>query len=165
MGSSFLSIISDSHLLIETTSKPPTYFMVSRDRVENFIGRESQLNEISSHFSNDRAAQPRILILHALGGQGKSQIALEYCRRSRGIYRGIFWISAGSKTTAMQSYRNIANLLLGVSPSEDSDDAEVVIRLVKAQLENWNERWLLIFDNYDQPELFGSVKRLIPAGR
>jgi hypothetical protein len=137
--------------------------MVSRERVKNFVGRESQLRDIQSYFCPNQPAQPRHLILYALGGQGKSQIALEYCRRSKETYSGIFWINASSEEMAVQSYNNIAVLLTGPSLTAP-DDAEATIQLVKDRLERWNERWLLVFDNYNKPDKFPGVRRFIPSG-
>jgi hypothetical protein len=44
------------------------------------------------------------------------------------------------------------------------DDAEATIRFVKDSLDSWKEPWLLVFDNYDEPESFSSVTRFIPSG-
>ena len=147
----------------ETTAKPETYFMVSRERVEHSIGRQDELDEILSYFSDNEATQPRRLILHALGGQGKSQIALEYCHRSKAKYRGIFWINASSTASAVQSYGPIAAAVTGISSV--SNNAEAVIRVVKDQLAYWSERWLLVLDNYDQPEKFEGVRGFIPSSK
>jgi hypothetical protein len=43
-------------------------------------------------------------------------------------------------------------------------DTEAMIRQVKDRLEHWNERWLLVLDNYDEPDKFPGVKRFIPSG-
>jgi hypothetical protein len=85
-----------------------TYARVCKRRVKDFIGRESQLQKIQLYFSDQGAEQPRILILQALGGQGKSQIVLEYCRQFRSTYRGIFWVNGNSETTVIQSFESLA---------------------------------------------------------
>ena len=140
-----------------------TYFQVERKRVKDFIGREAQLLEIVSYFSTPDEGLPKILILHALGGQGKSQIALEYCRRSRKTYRGIFWINANSEATATQSFEKFS-IELSRGLSTRLDDADARIRFVNDILEHWRERWLLVFDNYDWPDDFPNVDRFIPSG-
>jgi hypothetical protein len=122
--------------------------------------RETQLRQVLSHFSTNQKTQPQPLIRYALGDQGKSQIALDYCRQSREAYRGIFWIRTNSETSATQSYGMIAAALVGES-SADSNDAEVQIRLVKDSLKRWHEPWLPVFDNYDETEKFRNVKRFI----
>ena len=132
--------------------------------MKDFVGREMQLRQVLSHFSADHPKERPYLILHALGGQGKSQIALEYCRQSRETYRGIFWVNALSEVSASQSYGTIASALVG-GRSANAGDTDAQIRLVKDRLENWSEPWLLVFDNYDDPKNFPNVKRYIPIGR
>jgi hypothetical protein len=64
---------------------------------------------------------------------------------------------------ATQSYEEIEAALTGVS-SITREEAEAKIKFVKDSLEHWNEPWLLVFDNYDEPEKFSNVKRFIPLG-
>ncbi|KAL8787444.1 MAG: hypothetical protein Q9213_002221 [Squamulea squamosa] len=144
-------------------SKPQSkhYYLVPRDRVKDFVGREAQLDEISAHFSRPSTQQPRVLVLHALGGQGKTQIVLEYCQRWRMHYRGVFWADASSEVLALQSYTRIATALSEESQAK-IEDGEMAIGMVKAYLEDWYEPWLLIFDNYDKPDEFTRVKRFLP---
>jgi len=134
-----------------------TYSLLSRRRVTNFVGRQEQLEEIESFFLRRwkiKASQAHILILHALGGQGKSQIALEYCQQSTRTYRGIFWIPASSKSLASQAYDAIARKL-EVSPD---------VAQVKETLASWEQRCLLVFDNYDTPDEFQDVLDYVPLG-
>jgi hypothetical protein len=132
--------------------------------VKDFIGRETELLRISSYFSAKGDSQPQTLILEALGGQGKSQIALEYCQRSRSTYRGVFWVNAASEATATQSFVNFAGKLGQASP-DALQHARAKIQFVKSTLEQWNERWLLVFDNYDDPEHFSAIHQFIPSGK
>ena len=62
----------------------------------------------------------------------------------------------------IQSYHKLAADLTGTSSLAPGDD-EGAIKLVKSLLEQWDERWLLVFDNYDNPEKFPGVKRFIPT--
>ena len=102
-----------------------------------------------------------MLLLHALGGQGKSQIVLEYCQSSRGRYSGIFWVNASTEALAVQHYAGIAKTLgiVTVAGTRDDDDT---IRSVVDCLESWNETWLLVFDNYDDPNTFHKVQNFLP---
>ena len=121
------------------------------------MGRQEQLEGIESFFLGrqiTKTTQAHILILHALGGQGKSQIALEYCQRSREVYRGIFWIPASSKSLTAQAYDAIARELK-VSPD---------VAQIKRVLSSWEDRCLLVFDNYDKPDEFQDVRDFIPQG-
>ena len=67
--------------------------------------------------------------------------------------------------TAMQSYGTIAAELTGASKFETSDSA-AQIRLVTGNLERWSEAWLLVFDNYDDPESFSiEIRSFFPTSR
>jgi len=48
--------------------------------------------------------------LQGMGGCGKSQLALEYCQRSREdkIFSTILWIDSTSPNTLHQSFTNVA---------------------------------------------------------
>src|ERR1035438_6494341 len=80
--------------VLETNAK--SYYMVPNRRVRAFVGREDILAKIETGFSISSA--PRIVVLRGLGGQGKTQVALEYCRRAKSTQvQGIFWIEASSE--------------------------------------------------------------------
>ena len=65
----------------------------------------------------------------------------------------------------MQSFSTIAAELTGASKFEMSDSA-VQIRLVTGHLERWTEAWLLVFDNYDDPETFTiEIRSFFPTSR
>ncbi|RDW71025.1 hypothetical protein BP6252_07588 [Coleophoma cylindrospora] len=139
------------------------YYEVPSKLVERFVGRERILSQIQQHFSVPHKTTPNVLILQALGGQGKSQLALKYCQTMRKTYRGIFWIYAGSEASVSQTFETIADTL-----NHDKSvlkDLQQKIQFVKDTLYKWDERWLLVFDNYDQPNNFTKVKDFFPEGR
>ena len=140
------------------------HYLVPGDRVKHFVGRAAQLEEIASCLADPSSQQPRVLVLHALGGQGKSQTVLEYCRRWRKDYRGVFWVNASSRSLATESYHRISRALSGQTQTPD-DNGEQVIETVKAELEHWHNSWLLIFDNYDTPDGFSDIRRYFPQGK
>ncbi|KAL8813202.1 MAG: hypothetical protein Q9200_000431 [Gallowayella weberi] len=140
---------------------PRRFWVVPRDPIKGFIGREAQLDDISTHFVKSSTLRPQVLILHALGGQGKSQIVLKYCQRWREKYPGVFWVNASSEDLALQSYARIASILNG-DLSADVGDKDRVIEIVKSHLEDWDEPWLMVFDNYDQPDVFTGIRRFFP---
>ncbi len=101
----------------------------------------------------DRRDRPKTVILRALGGQGKSQLGLEYCRRYQDHIRGMFWIDATNKSSAERDLERIADQLnegLGRVLKNTKDR----LMFMKERLRDWEGRWLLVFDNYDQPESF-----------
>ena len=131
----------------------PRFYEVPRKLARRFIGREDVLSNIDDYFSNTDVPSPKALILHALGGQGKSQIALKYCERSRESHQAIFWINASSKMTTTEGFVRIA-AILDQSAASGLRDSDQKIKHVLELLENWTARWILIFDNHDTPEAF-----------
>jgi hypothetical protein len=101
----------------------------------------------------DSPGSPRkVLVLGGVGGIGKTQLAITYTRRYRHSYSSIFWLNANTGATLKNSLRAVANRILSPERvSELDDDA------LQAHVSNWlsnldNTRWLLIFDNYDDPD-------------
>jgi Cdc6-like AAA superfamily ATPase len=134
----------------------------AKNLTQDFVGRSNELAQIRDYFSSEPNGQPRVLVLRGIAGQGKAQIALEYCRQAQGVYRDIFWINATSDTTTIGSFEKIATELQ-LASSERLSDAAVKIRAVMKHLESWDERWLLVFDKYDAPEESPDTMRLIPS--
>ncbi|KAK5284752.1 hypothetical protein LTR14_011526, partial [Exophiala xenobiotica] len=151
-----------SHIPLNPES---TYEQAVRRRVKYFRGRREQLTQIQEYFETDvtdhTMDESRVLILQAMGGQGKSQIALEYCRQSRSRYAEIFWVNASSETMAVQSLERVAAEI--GQPLMGIDDARTRTRLVVHTLARRNERWLMVLDNYDDPDHFATIDRFIPS--
>jgi len=103
-----------------------------------------------------------MLILHALGGQGKSQIALEYCRRIKTVYTGVFWVNGNSESTLSQSFVEIAEMLDASATTALNEDEKA--QFVLRSLAEWEDRWFMVFDNCDDPRVFPRIQALIPAG-
>ena len=101
-----------------------------------------------------------------MGGCGKSQLALEYCHQAEhnGIYSAIFWIDITSPTTAQQSFATAAQAMS--KPNFSAADDEGNLRFVRETLSTWHSKWLLVFDNFDDPMSFcnKSVKEYFPRG-
>ncbi|OZJ02045.1 hypothetical protein BZG36_05547 [Bifiguratus adelaidae] len=119
---------------------------------------------MSSSSRSSSPNRPKILVLQALGGQVKTQLALEYCRRSKEakVYRGIFWINASSTAAASRDLEAIAGRLNTPSKKE-LPDIKSKIAFVKEELESWKEKWLMVFDNCGQPSLFNEINQLMPS--
>ena len=99
-----------------------------------------------------------IVVLHGLGGVGKTQLALAYAIRHEEKYTSIFWLNANDENSLRLSFRAVAQQVLKYQPSTslltgvDLDDLDQVVYAVKAWLDlQKNTRWLMIYDNYDNP--------------
>lgn len=101
-----------------------------------------------------------------MGGQGKTQIALEFCRQAqRGElscnFGDIFWVDAAESSTVSKSFAAMATKF---SPKQVFQDTESQIQYAKHALAAWTVAWLTVFDNYDDPEDF-SIREFFPSSR
>ena len=80
-----------------------------------------------------------------MGGAGKTQLALEYCRNMResGTRRAIFWLDASSRNAVYRGFETIAKDLL---PERVINYPHTALTLVKDVLSSWTESRLLVFD-------------------
>jgi tetratricopeptide (TPR) repeat protein len=123
------------------------------------LGREDILTKIQDGLSSGPG--PRIVVLRGLGGQGKTQIALEYCRRAKkNEAQSIFWVDATSAGTVKKDFAVIYARLKGThNATGDSDKVQSVLDI----LEQWSYPWLVVFDNHDDPRSF-HLPDYIPSG-
>ncbi|PKX95106.1 uncharacterized protein P174DRAFT_502547 [Aspergillus novofumigatus IBT 16806] len=104
---------------------------------------------------------PRKVAITGLGGVGKTQVALElaYRIRDRDTECSIFWLACTSYEVMEQTYLNIAQAL-GL---HDVKPAEVKAQVKKYLSSRQAGKWLLIFDNADDMDMWLSDDRAGPA--
>jgi hypothetical protein len=93
---------------------------ITLPRNEKFTGRDDILALMHSIFEPSFQGQPaertaRSTLIHALGGMGKTETALEYTYRYRQSYACILWLRAESRTVLMESFLGVVSLL-GIAP-------------------------------------------------
>lgn len=89
-------------------------------------------------------------VSQGLGGQGKSQIALENCQKKESIpYSAIFWVDASTNETVQGSFQAISEELK--DPGEALPNIQARVALVLRKLTPWSARWLMVLDNYGNP--------------
>lgn len=119
-----------------------------------------------------------LVVLHGLGGIGKTQLAIAYTKRHKEKYTAVFWLNANDGDSLQLSFWDIAQQVMENHPSAsrlasvDLDDLDQVVHTVKAWLglQN-NTRWLMIYDNYDNPRIPGNaadrsavdIRRFLPG--
>jgi tetratricopeptide (TPR) repeat protein len=124
--------------------------------------------KIEEFYQNtEKTTAYKLVVLRGMGGCGKSQLALDFCQRGHvdGRFTAIFWIDASSPNTVAQSYAIIAQ---AISKDQiNSMDAEVNTHLVRTILGTWTAPWLLVFDNFDDPNAFSHhpLKSYFPQGQ
>lgn len=132
---------------------------------EHFVARREELAVMHKTLSED--VSRRIVVLHGLGGIGKTQLAVAYAKAHQADYSAIFWLNIKDEDSLKQSYARIAKRILQEHPSasrlsaitEDSKLDEVVDAVKRWLNHPKNTRWLMVFDNYDSPKLPGRNDR------
>ncbi|KAE8132449.1 violaceus kinesin [Aspergillus pseudotamarii] len=131
-------------------SREPVW-MVPFRRNPRFVGREEEITRAEGLIMQQDS--PGRFAICGLGGVGKTQIALElaYRMRNREPECSIFWIQSTSYESVEQTYMSIASRLR----MSDIKPAEVKEK-VKAYLSQESAgKWLFIFDNADNVEMWG----------
>ncbi|KAG8809787.1 hypothetical protein FRC17_003244 [Serendipita sp. 399] len=116
--------------------------------VESFVGREDILASMfETHFGNDASSTrrdgPIVTVLAAMGGSGKTQIAVKFASmfEERFPEPPVFFVDGTSEAALKADLDTLVR-----SQTDSYDDALV-------WLANGVENWLLIIDNADDPSL------------
>jgi tetratricopeptide (TPR) repeat protein len=124
----------------------------------SFTGRAEALASLRNRLSgNVTVVVPQALF--GLGGVGKTQVVLEYAYRFAANYDVIWWISAEQLSMVRTGLANLAaqlQLPTGHSASETVQSALNALRQGRPY-----QRWLLIFDNADDPD---ELRDFVPNG-
>jgi hypothetical protein len=124
-----------------------------------FVAREQELAEMHQllHSYTTRST----VVLHGLGGIGKTQLTIAYAKRHKVKYTAIFWVNANDQNSLKLSFVHIAQQILRSQPSANvlaSVDLEGNLEYVVDAVNAWlgiakNRRWLMVYDNYDNPKI------------
>src|ERR1019366_8500028 len=129
-------------------------------RNKNFTGRQDILGQLRQGV----ASRVTAVLPHALqgmGGVGKTALAIEYAYRYRSEYELVWWIPADQPALIRSSLAALAEPLgLQSATAAGIDTASTVVLNALRRGEPYT-RWLLIFDNADQPE---DLKEILPDG-
>ena len=125
---------------------PPVWNVPSRNA--SFTGRAAMLEQLRDHLLRGMAVvMPQAL--HGLGGVGKTQLALEFAHRFRADYDLVWWVAAEQEEFIQSAMAEIAPAL-GIRRGENTEEAAEAVR-ESLRLGRPYKRWLLIFDNAEDP--------------
>ena len=127
------------------------------------MARKTELIEINKALSGDGSRCT--VVLHGLGGIGKTQLAAAYAKRHKDSYSAIFWLNIKDEDSVNQSFVKVAKHISRQHSSalppgnvDTIENLDEIVDIVKAWLSlPHNIRWLLIYDNYDNPKLPGTT--------
>ena len=110
-------------------------------------------------FPQRNSCRQKVLVLHGLGGIGKTQLAVEFARLHHRRFSSVFWLDGSSEDSLQQSIASCASRIPEGQISQISreyakggnSDLDAVIKEVMIWLRQPdNFGWLLIFDNVDR---------------
>ena len=121
-------------------------------------GREDLLGEVDARLTGGDNPGPRVVVLHGLGGAGKTSVAVEYAHRHVGEV-GLVWQFPAEDTTLLAAGFTDLAAQLGTGAAAGGGDPVAAVHSVLA---GHPAGWLLIFDN--APSLERVREFLPPAG-
>jgi tetratricopeptide (TPR) repeat protein len=124
-----------------------------------FVGRESDLAGIYRVFT--QGAEAGGLVIQGLSGIGKTQLAIEYAHRYANQYDLIWWIACGTIERASTGMRQLEELFgIADSPTPPGEKRFAAL-FEELRTGSTYERWLLIFDDANEPD---DIRDLLPLG-
>jgi hypothetical protein len=124
-------------------------------RNRGFTGREGLLSAVRDALAaGDRAV---VQALHGMGGVGKTQLAIEYAHRSGLDYDVVLWVNAENASLIADQFAVLGATLGCAQPGAD---VAVMRTAVLGELRE-RDRWLLVFDNAEDPE---DIAAWLPGG-
>ncbi|KAF1928481.1 uncharacterized protein M421DRAFT_11324, partial [Didymella exigua CBS 183.55] len=103
--------------------------------------------------------QRKVVVVHGLGGIGKTQLAVEFARKHHYRFSAVFWLDGSSEASLKQSFVNMAQRLprseLTAEGAAQLSDATIEADVAVRECQRWlsipsNPHWLLLIDNVDR---------------
>ncbi|KAF3389686.1 Kinesin light chain 2 [Talaromyces pinophilus] len=154
-----LSVVPVGRMDIDQTeSNKQQHWIVSLARNPNFVGRQDEIAKLEELITMRDG--PRKIAITGLGGVGKTQVALELAHRIRDRDQdcSVFWIPCTSYAIIEQMFLQIAQILRlsNVKPAEIKQQVKTYLSSKHAG------KWLLIFDNADDAEMWLAASDIAP---
>jgi class 3 adenylate cyclase/tetratricopeptide (TPR) repeat protein len=116
--------------------------------VASFSGRDEELATIQAALKSDGA----IVVVHGLGGLGKSSIAREYGWRNRKHYSVVWWLGAQTEDGIIDGLLRLGKMF--VQGLDQLADRRVAAeRVINSLLGGFDKPVLLVFDNLEDEGL------------
>jgi hypothetical protein len=120
-----------------------------------FVGRSAELEEMRKLLLAEHDMPSRhVLILGGIGGVGKTQLSLAFAKKNSTRFTSVFWLNATTDTSLKGSFTQLANLIQSLDNLRQTDSTQNQEFVSTWLSQRGNNRWLLIFDNHDDPEQY-----------
>ena len=151
------AVLEDHH---HTTPVTGQYWRAPRpitdDKIRhtpNFTGRETELALLAGELSKGSP-----VVVHGLGGSGKSVLAREYAWRKREHYAVVWWLRAQTENGIIDDLVRLGAVLMrGLDAAKDRRAAAK--RVTSTLLTGFAKPVLLIFDNLEDEKLLAAWNR------
>ncbi|CAI6332469.1 unnamed protein product [Periconia digitata] len=141
--------------LESTVPAPRNVVFTGRDTI---LERIHEMLTLDSGETNAMGRSRQSVLIHNIGGMGKTEVALEYTYRYSRAYTHIFWLHAETATTLLSSFlKAVAKLDLLTETA--ASDLKVQVGL--EWLRSTTKTWLLVFDNAIE---WTAIRKFWPAG-
>jgi hypothetical protein len=129
------------------------------DRPAEMAAVEQLLLDASPATSSATRRRRKVVVVHGLGGIGKTQLVVEFARKHHHRFSVVFWLDGSSEASLKQSFVDMAQRLprseLTVEGAAQLSDATVEADVAVRECERWlsissNVHWLLLIDNIDR---------------
>lgn len=121
----------------------------AQSRNPAFTGRDEIIEALRERL-NASTAMTGPTVLQGIGGVGKTQVVAEYLHRFAADYDVVYWISAEQPGLVPSALADLGNAL---QLPEARDVAEQVAAVLEAlRLGRPYNRWIIVFDNTEEPE-------------
>lgn len=124
-----------------------------------FAGRASELRFVCEQLDGSNSAGVRVVVLHGLGGVGKTEIAVEYAAAHASTAQ-VYWVDASSRSAVGSQFASIANHI-GV---EQVASVVATCNAVKAALGQRSD-YILVFDNAEDSSVLRNLLPVTGGGR
>jgi tetratricopeptide (TPR) repeat protein len=112
-----------------------------------FTGRDAELKDLRKKLRRrGREAAIQVVVLHGLGGVGKTQLAVEYAWKYLRDYNAELWVKADTPESLEASLAALCEVLR--LPESSEHEQAIQIKAMIGWLET-HDHWLLIADNAD----------------
>jgi len=135
---------------------PPIWSVPGRNA--DFTGRGETLELLRDKLAGGGRAVVPAQALYGLGGVGKTQVALEYAHRFMAGYDLVWWVPSEQPEEISQALAELARRM-GLKVSDNvTEGAEAALEELRRDT---TRRWLLIFDNAENPK---ELEPYLPTG-